>query len=81
MDSYEIWAKKLADGSIAVGLFNLSKEDQVLTLDAKEIGFNGMVRDLWRQKDIGDTAKMGRAFSAKVSAHGVVLVKISPTAK
>jgi alpha-galactosidase len=74
-DSYEIWSKPLADGSIAVGLFNLSTTSQVISLNAQELGLNGAykIRDLWRQKDI---ATLGADFSAKVEPHGVVLVKI-----
>ncbi len=71
---YEIWAKDLADGSKAVGLFNLSEKDEVLTLSAQELGMKGTIRDLWRQRDIGT---LEDSFSANVSAHGVVFLKIS----
>jgi alpha-galactosidase len=74
-DSYEIWAKDLADGSKAVGLFNISDEDQVLTISAEHLGTSGKIRDLWRQTDLGD---MGETFSAMVSSHGVVFVKVRP---
>jgi len=72
--NYEVWAKDLADGSKAVGLFNLSDDNQVLTLSAQTLGMKGTVRDLWRQKDIGT---LEDSFSANVSAHGVVFLKIS----
>ena len=72
--NYELWAKDLADGSKAVGLFNLSDDNQVLTLSAQTLGMKGKVRDLWRQKDIG---MLEDSFSANVSAHGVVFLKIS----
>ena len=72
--NYEFWAKDLADGSKAVGLFNLSDDNQVLTLSAQTLGMKGTVRDLWRQKDIGT---LEDSFSANVSAHGVVFLKIS----
>ena len=34
---------------------------------------NCLVRDLWRQKDLGDYEKQ---FKATVNSHGVVFVKI-----
>lgn len=72
--SFEIWAKDLADGSKAVGLFNISEEEQVLSVSAQELGAKGTIRDLWRQKDVGT---LEDSFSASVSAHGVVLIKVS----
>ena len=72
--AYEIWAKDLADGGKAVGLFNLSGKDQVLTLSAQKLGMQGTIRDLWRQKDVGT---LKDSFSANVSAHGVVFLKVS----
>ncbi|MBT3191445.1 MAG: hypothetical protein HN341_02710, partial [Verrucomicrobia bacterium] len=72
--NYEIWAKDLADGSKAVGLFNLSDKDQVLSITAQELGIKGTIRDLWRQKNVG---KLEGSFTANVSAHGVVFLKIS----
>ena len=75
---FEIWTKELADGSKAVGLFNLSAKDQVLTFSAEELGMTGKIRDLWRQKEIGT---LKDSFSVKVSSHGAVLLKISPEAQ
>ncbi|KKL29062.1 hypothetical protein LCGC14_2368910, partial [marine sediment metagenome] len=72
--NFEIWAKDLADGSKAVGLFNISNKDQVLSVTAQELGIKGTIRDLWRQKDIGT---LSDAFSANVSSHGVVFIKVS----
>jgi len=76
---YEIWAKDLADGGKAVGMFNISDKEEVLKVTAKELGISGTIRDLWRQKEIGDLEEFGGQFSAKVSTHGVVLVKVTPT--
>ena len=72
---WEVWQKPLADGSTAVGLFNLADEAQVISVSDEQLGLSGarVVRDLWRQKDIGALAGV---FSAKVEPHGVVLVGI-----
>jgi alpha-galactosidase len=48
-----------------------------IVLKASDIGITGkfIVRDLWRQKNLGT---FNNEFSAKVPHHGVVLVKITP---
>jgi alpha-galactosidase len=77
---WEIWAKKLADGGKAVALFNLSDKDQVLTVTARQVGLGGRVRDLWRQRDIGELNE-GGGFSAHVTAHGAAFLKVTPWTK
>ena len=71
----EVWAKDLEDGSKAVGLFNLGKTKTDVAFDFKSIGLKGncLVRDLWRQKDLGEFKDQ---FKATVNSHGVVFVKI-----
>ena len=46
----EIWAKPLADGSVAVGLFNRGESVNPMTLSFNDIGVPGSakVRDLWQ---------------------------------
>jgi alpha-galactosidase len=74
--SSEVWAKDLADGSKAVGLFNLGEETTDVTVTWSDLGIVGkhQVRDLWRQLNLGKSAD---SFQASVPRHGVVLVKIS----
>jgi alpha-galactosidase len=87
----EIWAKRLEDGSTAVGLFFTGedvkdpvksfpwadKRSTTITIDGSVLGISGKfkVRDLWRQKDVGIFDK---TFSADVPYHGVVLVRVEP---
>ena len=73
----QVWVKELEDGSRAVGLFNLAKREQTVTIEWSKLGLGGSqrVRDLWRQKDLGVAADK---FSASVPRHGVVLIKVSP---
>lgn len=73
--SFEIWRKPLADGSLAVGLFNLADQAQAITVSRAELGLRGgaTLRDLWRQQDLGP---LGSAFAAKVAPHGVVLLRL-----
>jgi len=72
----EVWARPLADGSLAVGLFNLSEKEQEITVNWNQLGIYGqqLVRDLWRQADVGIFAT---SFSQKVPYHGCVFVKMS----
>jgi alpha-galactosidase len=74
-----VFAKDLDDGAKAVGLFNLGDEPAtvVATWDDLKLSGEQLVRDLWRQKDLG---KFEKEFSATVAPHGVVLVKIRPAA-
>ena len=77
-DKYtEVWAKDLADGAKAVGLFNRDDlETQAVVVDWADLGVRGRrkVRDLWRQKDLG---AFDGSFKADVPPHGVVLVGVS----
>lgn len=76
-DECEVWTKPLADGSLAVGLFNRGDFDEAVSVSAKDLGLAGRcaVRDLWRRKDLG---AFDGQFSAPVPAHGVVLVRLHP---
>jgi alpha-galactosidase len=71
----EIWLKEMADGSRAVGLFNRADQPQTVSFDFSKGTLEGewMVRDLWRQKDLG---QFSGCFSAEVPAHGVLLLRM-----
>lgn len=72
-----ILAKPLADGSLAVGLFNLAETPQEMAVDWSLLGVKGKqtVRDLWRQKDLGVFADR---FATTVPRHGVALLRLRP---
>jgi alpha-galactosidase len=71
----EVWAKNLSDGAKAVGLFNRGEEAAEVTAQWADLGLSGkcLVRDLWRQKDVGAFAG---SFTANVPRHGVCLVRV-----
>jgi alpha-galactosidase len=88
-DGFEVWAKPLADSSLAVGMFFTGLESPVdafnweggipkrtLTVNWSDLGISGVykVRDLWRQKDVGQFSSV---YTAEVPYHGVVLVKMA----
>ncbi len=62
--------------SLAVGLFNRGESPATVTARWSDLGLSGprVVRDLWRQKDLG---QFEGQFEAAVPRHGVVLVRIS----
>ena len=75
----EVWARPLADGSKAVGLFNRHPQPMEIRTDFRQIGFHGpvRVRDVWSGKDLG---KMAAEYRTLVPGHGVVLLKVSDAA-
>lgn len=80
IDDKEVWIKHLEDNSIAVGLFNRGEEQVKVTALWSELGIIGeqKVRDLWRQKDVGNC---NEKYSANVGRHGVVMVRMWPAVK
>jgi hypothetical protein len=69
----EIWAKKLSNGNIAIGMFNRGTKDGPVTLkweDAKLIGPQ-KVRDLWQHKDLGT---FDHELTLPVPQHGAQLL-------
>jgi len=73
----EVWARDMEDGSKAVGLFNRGEDESTVIARWADLGIRGkrVVRDLWRQQDLGTYAG---AFQARLPRHGVVLVRLSP---
>jgi alpha-galactosidase len=70
-----VLAKSLEDGSVAVGLFNLSEGPLNISIDWKDVARSGKltVRDVWRQKDIGSFTD---GFKSPVAPHDVVFVRL-----
>jgi len=74
-DERFVMVKNLADGSKAVGLCNRGEFPARVAATWTDAGVSGpqVVRDLWRQKDLGTFAN---EFGAEVPRHGVVLVRL-----
>jgi len=80
-DGQVVYAKTLADGSMAVGLFNRGETETTIevkwgpwgNLPTPHVGTSYRVRDLWRQQDVG---VFKDKFETKVAPHGVVLIRL-----
>ncbi|HVU31914.1 MAG TPA: putative Ig domain-containing protein [Opitutaceae bacterium] len=70
-----VYAKHLADGSLAVGLFNLGTAPARVSVTWSDLKLDGThaVRDLWRQKDLG---AFRDGFGLEVAPHSAELVKV-----
>lgn len=79
-ENVEVWAKRMEDGTLAVGLFNRGEFANAVEVKWSELGLNGSqtVRDLWRQKDVGNFVE---SFTAIVARHGAMLIRIRPNDK
>lgn len=72
-----VYAKPLEDGSQAVGLFNTGTNGPItVTVKWADLKVSGKqtVRDVWRQKDLGQFTD---EFELRIPPHGAELVKIS----
>lgn len=76
--SREVWARRMEDGGTALGLFNRGSEKTLVKVRWSDLGISGprIVRDLWRQEDVGRSAD---EFEATVNPHGVVMVRLRRT--
>ncbi|MFI8166015.1 glycoside hydrolase family 27 protein [Streptomyces sp. NPDC085931] len=72
----EVFAKRLSDGSVAVGLFNRGSSTTTITTDAAQVGLAGgsfTLTDLWT----GGTSSTSGQISASVPAHGVAVYRMT----
>jgi alpha-galactosidase len=71
-----LMVKNLEDGSRALGLANRGEVETTVTAEWSQLGITGpqVVRDLWRQKNLG---RYEDRFGAPVPRRGVVLVKLT----
>jgi alpha-galactosidase len=86
----QVWLKPLEDGSYAIGMFNTAdyqktpqsyfrwgnEPNKHFTLDLEKYGLKGKwsVRDVWRQKTMGE---FSGSFTTDIRHHGVVMIRLS----
>jgi alpha-galactosidase len=70
----EVWAKRLADGSLAVALFNRNFYSARVTADWQALGISGKykVRNLWLRRNLG---VFSGKYEADVPGHGALLLR------
>lgn len=70
----EVWSRPLADGSIAVGIFNVGEKDRQVNIKAlipaKEPA--KVIRDVWRQKNLSSDE-----LNCTIPLHGCRYLKVS----
>jgi alpha-galactosidase len=71
-----VWGRPLASGDYAVAIFNRGAQEAPGVVAWKDFGWSGKhdVRDLWAHADRG---AVGDSFSARIPAHGVVMIRVS----
>ena len=74
-DDTFLMVKNMEDGSKVVGLCNRGELSATVAARWSDVGVSGrrVVRDLWRQQDLG---QFEGEFRASVPRHGVVLVRL-----
>jgi alpha-galactosidase len=87
-DGWEIWAKPLKGGDLALCFLNRGRDAEKIEFDwgekiikddefKKQVSFaekEYRIRDLWAKKDIGTTKQV---FKIKLSSHDVVMLRLS----
>jgi alpha-galactosidase len=73
----EVWARPLAGGDQAIGLFNRGGEAATIAVKWADVGFTATprrARDLWKHTDLKVS---GDAYSVRVPSHGVAMIRVS----
>jgi alpha-galactosidase len=72
---FQMWVKELADGSKAVGIFNMGDTYKNISINFGNLGLEGKykIRDLWRQINVGNASD---SYSSNIPPHGVSLIKL-----
>jgi alpha-galactosidase len=74
-EGFQVWVKPMADGSKAIGIFNLNNSYANYTLNFKDIapGKVTNVREVWTQKRL---KYPGNKISCHIPPHGVKLIQV-----
>jgi alpha-galactosidase len=77
----QVWARQLADGTIAVGLFNRAPEAMPVTVKFADVGLTGRqsIRDPWTHADVPGGEQ--ESYTATVTRHGAVLLRVGRAKK
>jgi alpha-galactosidase len=72
----EVWQRNLADGRIAVALFNRTEDDTTVSATWADLDLRGkyQARDLWQRKDLGSVE--GK-IEMPIPSHGAAMVTLA----
>jgi alpha-galactosidase len=75
-DKHPVYLKPLADGSVAIGLFNRDLEEARIEVSLNDLKLEGQyrVRDVWSQKD---EESVSTAINQAIPPHGAKLLKLT----
>ena len=75
LDNTELWVKQLEDGSLALGLLNLSNEtiQSKFPFSALQLKGKYKLRNLWKKEDLGI---FENEFETNIPAHGIVMLQM-----
>ena len=76
-EDWEVWARPLVDGSVAMGIINVSPDKCDIVVDLAKIGLVGewKVRDLWRCRDENPVREW---YRVKLPSHAPHFIRLSP---
>jgi alpha-galactosidase len=76
LGDFSVWIKPLADGRVAVGMFNTALDSRDVAFDLSQAGFahGATIHDVWEGKDLG---RRTGVYSRNISRHGVALLILS----
>ncbi|AXB58817.1 glycoside hydrolase family 27 protein [Flavobacterium fluviale] len=89
LDGVEVWVKPLSDGAWAVSFVNRTETAKKVAFDWSKNNFKDIdfgyeadfskttfkIKDLWKNKETGNTTKV---FSASIASHDVITLKLIP---
>jgi len=72
----EVWARPLADGSVAVAFFNKGSQSAAVAVSWEQLGLEGprQVRDLWWHENVG---KANNKYVVFLTPHTSLLLKMN----
>jgi alpha-galactosidase len=74
----DIWLRKLSNGAHALAIVNRGNAEAEVTTKWADLDLPAGLhaRDLWMHRDLG---RLADAYRGRVSAHGVVLLRLNPS--
>jgi len=89
LDGVEVWVKPLSDGAWAVSFVNRTETSKKINFDWKknniidaDFGYGAdfsrtifKIKDLWKNKEVGNTKK---TFTSEIASHDVITLKLIP---